>query len=57
MARDHRLIESLDEKEWDMRECSTWEADRRDELMLHQMFCMVKDSCAGPGKLSSSHSD
>lgn len=52
---DRQLIESLDEREWCRREWGTHEANKRDKLMLHQMFRMVNDSRHGPDNPSSSH--
>lgn len=56
-ARDRRLIKSLDERQQRKREWWIREVDRRGELMPSQMFCMVKDSCCGPNKPSSSYLD
>lgn len=46
--RDRWLVESLDEREQCTRDWWMPESDRQDEIMLHQMFLMVKDAHPWP---------
>lgn len=56
-VRNRRLIKSFDERELPTRDWWMRAADRRDELMLLQIFHMVNDSHRGPDKPSVSHPD
>lgn len=46
--RDHHFIESLDESEECTSEQWSQEFDRRDKIMLRQMFLMGRDPRRGP---------
>lgn len=54
--RDRRLVELRDERERHMREWWMREVDRRDEIMLCQMFLIVKDAHS-PDESSTSRPD
>ena len=56
-ARDRRLMQSLDEGEQRTRTWWIEEADRRDEVLIRQMFDLVKKSRCGLTEADPSQPD
>lgn len=55
--KDHRFIELLVEREEHMKELWTQKAHKLDDIMLCQMFVMIKDACHDPDESFTSRHD